>query len=255
MIPLTKQERIAAERQQNKWLLIQEVQKAHQQGKNVTELSRQYQLNWRTIKKYIDLKAAPANQRIRAKPIDRYTDEVIRLERAGETVKSIYDSIHKKGYQGTYSAVRTLVQTKRKERKYGAQPTISLPKRKLAAIIWKRKEELSDEGTYLLQRCMSMFPDMKTFYDSIQTFRKAVMEKDYPAFLRWLKGQLSNQSSPFHHYSRRLRSDLQAVKYAFMLTYSNGLLEGQINRLKTIKRLTYGRASLKLLEKRVLYRH
>lgn len=100
-----------------------------------------------------------------------------------------------------------------------------------------------------------MFPDMKAFYNSIQAFRKAVIGKDYPALLRWLTTQLSDQSSPSHHYSRRLRSDLQAVKYVFMLTYSNGLLEGQINRLKTIKRLTYGRASLKLLEKRVLYRH
>lgn len=31
-------------------------------------------------------------------------------------------------------------------------------------------------------------------------------------------------------------------------------LEGQINRLKTIKRMMYGKAGLKLLEKRILYR-
>ncbi|WP_170808527.1 transposase [Pseudobacillus badius] len=51
-----------------------------------------------------------------------------------------------------------------------------------------------------------------------------------------------------------MRSDLQAVKNAFTMSYSNGLLEGQINRLKTIKRMTYGRASLNLFEKKILYR-
>nr|WP_146552707.1 transposase [Rummeliibacillus sp. SL167] len=52
----------------------------------------------------------------------------------------------------------------------------------------------------------------------------------------------------------KLRSDFQAVKNSFLSPYSNGLLEGQINRLKTIKRMTYGRAGLELLEKRILYR-
>ena len=40
----------------------------------------------------------------------------------------------------------------------------------------------------------------------------------------------------------------------FSSPYSNGRLKGQINRLKTIKRIMYGRAGLKLLEKWILYR-
>lgn len=62
------------------------------------------------------------------------------------------------------------------------------------------------------------------------------------------------KKNPFYQYARRLRSNLQAIKNAFLLPYNNGLLEGHVNRLKTIKRMTYGRAGLKLLEKRILYR-
>ena len=45
----------------------------------------------------------------RAKPIElyNYSDEVIRLEQAGYTVKSIYHYIQKNRYEGTYSAFRT----------------------------------------------------------------------------------------------------------------------------------------------------
>lgn len=38
-----------------------------------------------------------------------------------------------------------------------------------------------------------------------------------------------------------------------MYPFSNGLLEGHVNRLKMIKRMMYGRAKLDLLEIRVLY--
>ena len=36
------------------------------------------------------------------------------------------------------------------------------------------------------------------------------------------------------------------------LTWSNGQTEGQVNRLETLKRQMYGRASLDLLERRFL---
>ena len=43
-----------------------------------------------------------------------------------------------------------------------------------------------------------------------------------------------------------------AVKAAVSLKWSNGQVEGQVNRLKNIKRQMYGRASFELLRKRVL---
>lgn len=48
--------------------------------------------------------------------------------------------------------------------------------------------------------------------------------------------------------------DLAAAKNALTSPYSNGLLEGQVNRLKLIKRMMYGRAKPDLLEKRMQYR-
>ncbi|WP_170008600.1 transposase [Bacillus fonticola] len=55
-------------------------------------------------------------------------------------------------------------------------------------------------------------------------------------------------------YALRLRSDLQTIKKSFHLHFSNGLLEGQVNRLKFIQRMMYGRASIDLLRKRMIYR-
>ncbi len=49
-----------------------------------------------------------------------------------------------------------------------------------------------------------------------------------------------------------LRQDADAVRAALRLPYSNGPVEGQINRRKLLKRQSYGRAKLDLLERRLL---
>jgi transposase len=51
---------------------------------------------------------------------------------------------------------------------------------------------------------------------------------------------------------RTLRQDLAAVKNAITEPWSNGQAEGQINRLKTLKRAMYGRAGVELLRARML---
>ncbi|OLN21472.1 hypothetical protein BTO30_14820 [Domibacillus antri] len=171
-------------------------------------------------------------------------------------MKKIFHTIQTQGYQGTLSAVSTLVIKIRKERKYSLQRNSQkrINRRQLGSWIWKSNEELSvDEQSHLIQ-CFEMYPPVKFLYDNIQVYRKAIEARDWDMFLSWLREQLSSRENAFYHYAFRLRSDLQAVKNAFLTPYSNGLLEGQINRLKTIKRMTYGRAGLEILEKRVLYR-
>lgn len=50
-----------------------------------------------------------------------------------------------------------------------------------------------------------------------------------------------------------LRRDQDAIAAALQLPWSNGMVEGQIHRLKLIKRQMYGRASFDLLRLRVLH--
>jgi transposase len=62
-------------------------------------------------------------------------------------------------------------------------------------------------------------------------------------------------ASPFSfltQFARTLRRDLPAVERSITMPWSNGPLEGQINRLKVIKRQMSGRAGFALLKARVL---
>ena len=55
-----------------------------------------------------------------------------------------------------------------------------------------------------------------------------------------------------HSFALGLRQDYDAVKAALTYDWSNGQVEGQVNRLKAIKHQMYGRANFDLLRQKVL---
>ena len=73
--------------------------------------------------------------------------------------------------------------------------------------------------------------------------------KDQNALATW---QADAEGSELGAFAAGLRRDYDAVLAAVVFTWSNGQVEGQVNRLKLLKRTMYGRASFALLRKRVL---
>ena len=51
-----------------------------------------------------------------------------------------------------------------------------------------------------------------------------------------------------------IEQDFEAVEAALRLPWSQGQTEGQVNKLKTLKRQMYGRAGFALLRQRMLHR-
>ena len=69
----------------------------------------------------------------------------------------------------------------------------------------------------------------------------------------WLRSATQSKLKEFISFARGLSEDYEAVKNALRYEWSNGQLEGQVNRLKLIKRMMYGRAKYDLLKARVLH--
>lgn len=70
----------------------------------------------------------------------------------------------------------------------------------------------------------------------------------------WIDDAIDSELIPIMRFARVLRRDIDAVNNAIELPWSNGQAEGQINRLKTLKRSMYGRAGPELLKARMLPR-
>ena len=85
-----------------------------------------------------------------------------------------------------------------------------------------------------------------------QDFAGLVRQRQPDTLDTWLERAIASWLQPFQSFARGLREDYAAVKAGVTLSWSTGPVEGQINRLKMLKRQMYGRANIALLRQRIL---
>jgi transposase len=93
-------------------------------------------------------------------------------------------------------------------------------------------------------------PELKELGHTARGFFEMIRKRDAAGWPGWLEAAMH---SPLASFARRLEPDRSAVDAALRLPWSNGMVEGQIHRLKLMKRQMYGRASFDLLKLRVLH--
>lgn len=92
--------------------------------------------------------------------------------------------------------------------------------------------------------CKSSKELNKTFI-LVQSFRKIMAEKSGDTKLReWIEKSSTSGLKEIASFAKGLLADCPAVENALTLPWSNGPVEGNVNRLKMIKRQMYGRAGL-----------
>jgi transposase len=85
-----------------------------------------------------------------------------------------------------------------------------------------------------------------------QDFAGLVRQRQPTRLEPWLARAATSALSPFRRFARGLRADYAAVQAAVTLPWSQGPIEGHINRLKMLKRQMFGRARLDRLARRFL---
>jgi transposase len=94
---------------------------------------------------------------------------------------------------------------------------------------------------------------IKQVYQLAQQFRTIIQERMASALDAWLALCEASQVSSLHTFAAGIRQDYAAIRAALETEWSNGQTEGQVNRLKLLKRQMYGRAKFDLLRLRVLH--
>ncbi len=97
-------------------------------------------------------------------------------------------------------------------------------------------------------------PELQPLYQLAQRFVRLGHQRDVKALRPWLQEAQLAAWPEVRQLARGLLRDHAAVQAALQLPYSNGPVEGQVTRLKLLKRQMYGRAKLALLRCRFLRR-
>jgi transposase len=120
----------------------------------------------------------------------------------------------------------------------------------LSIAFCQAEKEWNVEKKLLLEKLLEKSPLLQQARELSLEFKFLMAQKKGECLESWC--QQAGQFPAFSGFVRGIRQDFQAVQQAFSSSWSNGQTEGQVNRLKTIKRQMYGRASFNLLRLRVL---
>jgi len=124
--------------------------------------------------------------------------------------------------------------------------------RRMAWWLLRRPDTLSAERQAVLTRMEQVSPPFKELYGLSVQFTQMLRNRQ-PAQVRpWLDAAQASNLRELKSLAAGMERDDAAIEAALRLPYSTGPVEGNINRLKLIKRSGYGRASFDLLRLRVL---
>lgn len=125
----------------------------------------------------------------------------------------------------------------------------SPPARRIATLLTMGRDHLSKADAVQVARIEAALPALAVARALTDRFVEMVRNARNDAFAGWLDEAEGSMIAPF---ARGLRSDYAAVAAALREPWSNGQTEGQINRLKNLKRQMYGRANIDLLKARLV---
>jgi transposase len=123
---------------------------------------------------------------------------------------------------------------------------------RMSALINIPPQKLSAGQKRHLDAFLRFCPKAHELRRFILKFRAMLRWRSAKKLDAWINAAAASEFRLTSQFARALRRDLEAVKLSITTPWSNGPIEGHINRLKAIKRQMYGRAGFPLLKARVL---
>jgi transposase len=233
--------------------LYKEMKALADAGVSQTEIARQLELSLRTVQRWIAAGTFP-ERTARSYPhsVDSYAKYLdARLLQGCRNVSQLWRELREQGYPGQLSSVWNWLRQHRRQRKQVPGSRVTTPKQHTSPqhAAWLMLKEPPSAKAYLeeLYRASSEVAELARLG---KEFFRIVRNRDVAGWPQWLD---SAQHTGFHGFATGLLRDQHAVVAALTLPWSNGPVEGQVHRLKLIKRQMYGRASFDLLRLRVLH--
>jgi transposase len=133
-------------------------------------------------------------------------------------------------------------------------PQRPLTARQAARLLWLGEDQRTKGEQTRLTRLLAADPEIAATYELVQAFGRMVRERRGAEFDAWIAQVQHQGPEELRALAQGLLKDEAAVRAGLTLPWSQGQTEGQVNRLKRLKRRSYGRAKFDLLRMQVLHR-
>ncbi len=258
----------AAQRAAQRQATYDTVWTLHRQGWTVPAIAAQVGHSRHTIERYLRLPTWPVPQHRSTygrSVLNPYKDYVLTRWNAGcRTAMQLFRELQPRGYTGSYRRVAAYASRLRQAqglppRRQGRRQTMPVvaepacqpltPRRATWLVLGREEKRTEAEAQQLTQR-HAQDPQVAEAIDLAQDFTQMVRQRQPAQLDPWLQRATASTLEALQRFATGLHDDYAAVKAGVTLPWSNGPVEGHINRLKMLKRQMFGRAHLDLLSRR-----
>ncbi len=235
--------------------------KLYRQGYHKEQIAQLVGVSSRRVYRALEQKTPPPpRRRSRSSSIvDPYLSYLTsRWNQGCHNVTRLYEEIVAQGYTGTQ---RTLQMRLRPFRQKVARPvskqTVIWDKppspRGVALMMVRPEQRRTREQTVYLEQLIQSNEPVAVVFKLAQDFGRLLRKREGQVRLeQWKDSVRTSGIAELIAFVDGLADDGEAVANGCTLTWSNGMTEGFVNKVKWIKRSSYGQAGFPLLQRRVL---
>ncbi len=237
------------------------IRERHAKGEYLTTIARDLKLNYKTVRKYAladecpTMKAYPPRTRLLT-PYEPYLQA--RWAEGCRNGTLLYGELVAHGFRGSRALVATFVARLRRMTRDGYEPhavarqQTPLTPHTAAYLLICRPERRSEAEDAAVEQLRGCHPEIARVIEFTERFAMIVRERHGAELSAWLADAETSGIHELRQFARKVRQDEAAVEAGCTLYWSNGQTEGQVNRLKLMKRQMYGRTKFDLLRHRML---
>ena len=240
----------------------EQVVELFQQGKSKSEIARQLGMGRATVIAYLAAGTFP-ERRDRTSTLGILAPHVGYFQRRWlegcSNISQLWRELQAQGYAGKRAMVKRYMHGLRRLTQAECERLRQNPFRKPSPgqlRYWSLQgaQEREEKQQIFVEAFLELCPEAQTLHRYATRFCHMLKTRQADDFPDWLEEAQTCDVLELRNFAAHILKDKDAVHNAMKYPWSNGQLEGQVNRLKTIKRQMYGRANFDLLRARVLYR-
>lgn len=242
--------------------LFAEVKALAAQGYRKRAISLHLHIHRQTVDRYLHADTLPPRQQApqNLSTVTPYLAHIQQRWAEGcQNGRQLWREIQAQGFTGSYASVTRALKRFRQGdgRRVRRSPALPTPRplspRQAMWLLVQPPDALTPEQETYRQLLCACCAEVDAAYPLAQRFMHMIRQRQPDALDPWLEAAQASAVAPLRNFAVHLRQDYAAVKAALTVAWSNGQTEGQVNRLKLIKRQMYGRAQFDLLRQRLLY--
>ena len=234
----------------------EQVQALKAEGKSVTAVTRQLRLAPGTARRYYHAESADevTAGSLAGWPskLDDYKPHLHQRWNEGCTnIQQLHREITGLGFRGSYGTVYAHLAPLRG---MPAPPAVPAPPkiRHITSRIRRRPDNLGTDEQLQLTGVLAACPHLAALHHHVKAFAEMMTGRHGERLDPWIAAARADDLPHLHTFANGLERDHAAVLNGLTLPYSSGAVEGNVCRVKAIKRSRYGRAKLDLLRKIIL---